>query len=77
VQDQARSQVGTQLGSLLSYEGQGRGRGDPEVNKLLFTAATFTTVYEASYSQAWRQKVEQDSKNMSCLSSPVHVARRM
>jgi hypothetical protein len=50
VQDQARSQVGTQLGSLLSYEGQGRGRGDPEVNKLLFTAASYTTVYQASYS---------------------------
>lgn len=40
MQDQARSQVGTQLGSLLSYEGQGRSHDVPEVNKLLVTAAT-------------------------------------
>ena len=33
VQDQARSQVGTQLGSLLSYEGQGESPGKSQVCK--------------------------------------------
>ena len=33
MQDQARSQVGTQLGSLLSYEGQGKSPGKSHVCK--------------------------------------------
>lgn len=80
VQDQARSQVGTQLGSLLSYEGQGRGHGVPEVSKLLVTAGTHinyikpTTLRHGDRRSTRTSKAIFASTHQSCCTQDVEAS---